>query len=83
MQETATPVDVRIGISESPQVVNLEINDDERADVVAKIEAAVKGTVEVLWLTDKKGRQVAIASTKISFAEIGSPESGPRMGFGS
>ena len=76
-------MDVRIGISESPQVVNLEIADDERAEVVAKIEAAVKGAVDILWLTDKKGRQVAVPSARISFAEIGSPESGPRMGFGS
>lgn len=76
-------MDVRIGISESPREVSLEIPDDERADAVAKIEAALKGAVDVLWLTDKKGKQVGVAAARISYAEIGSPDGDRRMGFGS
>ncbi len=76
-------VDVRIGISESPREVSLEIPDDERAEAIAKIEAALKGEVDVLWLTDKKGKQVAVASGRIAYAEIGSPDGDRRMGFGS
>jgi hypothetical protein len=76
-------VDVRIGISESPREVTVEIPDDERADAVAKIEAALTHAVEILWLTDKKGKQVAITAAKIAYVEIGTADGDRRMGFGS
>ena len=75
-------MDVRIGISESSREVSLEIPDDERADAVAKLEAALKHEVEVLWLTDKKGKQVGVSAAKIAYVEIGSPDGDRRMGFG-
>ena len=75
-------MDVRIGISESPREVSLEIADDEREDTVTKVEAALKGAVDVLWLTDKKGKQVAVAASKIAYVEIGSPDGDRRIGFG-
>jgi hypothetical protein len=75
-------VDVRIGISESPREVALDLSDDDRDDAIAKIEAALSGAVDVLWLTDKKGKRVGIAAKKISYAEIGSAEGERRIGFG-
>jgi hypothetical protein len=50
--------------------------------VKAKIDAALTGAVDVLWLTDKKGRDVAVAASKIAFVEIGSAETDRRIGFG-
>ncbi len=76
-------MDVRIGVIESPREVSLEIPDDERVETVAKIESALTGGVQILWLTDKKGKQVAIAAARIAFVEIGSPDGDRRMGFGS
>ncbi len=75
-------MDVRIGISDSPREVSLEIPDDERADAVAKIEAALTKSVEILWLTDKKGKQVAVAAGKIAYVEIGANDGDRRVGFG-
>ena len=48
----------------------------------ARIDAALTGAVDVLWLTDKKGRDVAVASAKIAFVEVGSGEADRRIGFG-
>jgi hypothetical protein len=76
-------VDIRIGITQAVREISLEQNDDERDATKTKIEAALAGAVDVLWLTDKRGREVAVATAKIAYIEIGSVEGDRRMGFGS
>jgi hypothetical protein len=76
-------VDVRIGVSQTARDIAVELPDDTDRDAVkAKIEAALTGAVDVLWLTDKKGRDVAIAAEKIAFVELGSADGDRRIGFG-
>ena len=54
-------MDVRIGVSQTARDIAVELPDDTDRDAVkAKIEAALTGAVDVLWLTDKKGRDVAV-----------------------
>jgi hypothetical protein len=78
-----TDVDVRIGVTQTARDIAIELADDVDRDAVkAKIDAALTGAVDVLWLTDKKGRDVAIAAAKIAFVEIGSSEADRRIGFG-
>ena len=36
----------------------------------------------MLWLTDRKGRQVGVPVDKIAYVEIGSADDGRRIGFG-
>ncbi|MDA8354722.1 MAG: DUF3107 domain-containing protein [Actinomycetota bacterium] len=36
----------------------------------------------VLWLTDRRGRQVAIPVAKIAYVEVGAPSHERRVGFG-
>ena len=51
-------MDVRIGVTQAPREINIELADDaDRAEVKSKVEAALSGAVDVLWLADKKGRQ--------------------------
>ena len=50
--------------------------------VKSTIEAALTGETSVLWLEDRKGRQVGVPSEKISYVEIGSPEGERPIGFG-
>ena len=76
-------MDIRIGITQAVREISLEQSDDERDATKTKIEAALAGAVEVLWLTDKRGREVAVATAKIAYIEIGSVEGDRRMGFGS
>ena len=75
-------MDIRIGVTQAPREVTVEVPDDERDEVTAQIEAALGGKVEVLWIVDKKGRKVAIPSAKIAYIEIGTPDGDRRIGFG-
>lgn len=78
-----TIVDVRIGVTQVPREISIEMADTvDRAAVKAQIEAALSGAVDVLWLTDKKGRDVGVTSSKIAYVEVGTTESERRIGFG-
>ena len=76
-------MDIRIGITQAAREISLELNDEERDSTKTKIEAALSGAVDVLWLTDKRGREVGVTAAKIAYVEIGSVEGDRRMGFGS
>jgi len=76
-------VDVRIGVTQAPREISIEVPDDERDQVRAAIEAALSGATDTLWLQDKRGKLTAIPSAKIAYIEIGSPDGERRIGFGS
>ncbi|MDH3299360.1 MAG: DUF3107 domain-containing protein [Acidimicrobiia bacterium] len=75
-------MDLRIGIAESPQVVEIELDDDvDRSEVKSQVETSLKES-EVLWLVDRKGRDWLIPSARIAFVEIGISDAERRIGFG-
>ena len=76
-------MDVRIGVTQTARDIAVEIADDVDRDALkAKIDAALTGAVDVLWLTDKKGRDIAVSAAKIAFVEVGSSEGDRSIGFG-
>ena len=76
-------MDVRIGVTQTPREISLELADDlDRSAIKSKIEAALTGAVDVPWLTDKKGRDVGISAAKIAFVELGASDGERRIGFG-
>jgi hypothetical protein len=76
-------VDVRIGVTYSPKELDIELPDDaDPAKVKAEIEASL-GKGDIVWVVDRRGRQVGVPSDKIAYVEIGSPDSDRRIGFGS
>ena len=76
-------MDVRIGVTQTARDISIELSDDvDRDDVKARIDAALTGAVDVLWLTDKKGRDIAVSAAKIAFVEVGSAADDRRIGFG-
>jgi hypothetical protein len=78
-----TDVDVRIGVTQAPREITLELADDlDREALKSKIESALTGATEVLWLTDKRNRDVGVCSAKIAYVEIGTPEGDRKIGFG-
>ena len=79
---TVTPVDVRIAVTHAARELTVEIPDDERDDVNARIEAALTGSLDVLWLVDKRGRRVGVPSANIAYIEVGTPDGDRRIGFG-
>ena len=75
-------MDIRIGVTHSPRELNLELADDtDRDELRTKVEAALSGAIDILWLTDRKAREVAVPATKIAYVEIGSPDGDRRIGF--
>lgn len=77
-------MDVRIGVTQAPREISIELGDDaDRADVKARIEAALSGASDVLAITDKRGNESFVPSAKIAYVELGSQEGGRSIGFGS
>ncbi len=76
-------MDVRIGVTQAPRELNIELSDDvDREDLKAKVEAALSGATDVLWVTDKRGKDVGIPSAKIAYIELGSVDGDRKIGFG-
>ena len=75
-------MDVRIGIVQTAKELEIELEvDADRSAIMADIEAALSND-PVLWLTDRKGRRVAVPAAKVAYVEVGAPSSDRRVGFG-
>jgi hypothetical protein len=79
---TVWGVDVRIGVTQAARELSLEVDDGDREDLKVRVEAALSGAVDVLWVTDKRGRDVGVPAAKIAYVEVGSAEGERRIGFG-
>lgn len=76
-------MDVRIGIVQSVKELEVELGEDvDREVIMSDIEEALQNPEGVLWLTDRKGRRVAVPVAKIAYIEVGAPVSERRVGFG-
>ncbi|HLX89412.1 MAG TPA: DUF3107 domain-containing protein [Acidimicrobiales bacterium] len=76
-------MEVRIGIVQSIKELEVELADDaDRDTVIADIEASLSKAEGVLWLTDRRGRRVAVPVAKVAYVEVGAPASDRRVGFG-
>ena len=76
-------MDVRIGIVQSMKELDIELPDDaDRDKVLADIEASRAKEGAILWLTDRKGRQVGVPVGKVAYVELDPPASDRRVGFG-
>ena len=73
---------VRIGMIYSSKELEIELSDDEEgAKVVDEINAALAKDNGMLWLTDRKGRRVGVAISKLAYVEVGPDTHGRRVGF--
>jgi hypothetical protein len=78
----AWPVDVRIGVTNTPREIEVELAEGTDGEALAQqIEHAISEST-VLWLTDRKGRRIGVPAAKLAYVELdaGSPER--RVGFG-
>jgi hypothetical protein len=76
-------VDVRIGLVYTPQPLELELPDDADVDALkAQLTGALDDGAKLVWLTDKKGSQVAIVAERVTYVAIGSGADRGRIGFG-
>jgi len=76
-------VDVRIGVTQAPREIGIELADDaDRDDLKQRIEAALSGATDVLAITDKRGNETFVPAAKIAYIELGSQEGSRSIGFG-
>ena len=75
-------MDVRIGITQAPREMEVELTDTTAEELAAKVEAAVAKGSGMLWLTDRRGRQVGIPAAKLAYIELDTGAEMRRVGFG-
>jgi hypothetical protein len=76
-------VDVRIGVIQAPREISLELADDiDREALKTSIGEALADDERVLWLTDRRGREVAVPTKRVAYVEIGTSDGDRRIGFG-
>ncbi|HUP85306.1 MAG TPA: DUF3107 domain-containing protein [Acidimicrobiales bacterium] len=73
-------MEVRIGVTQTPKEIEVELADSSRDQVMKDIEAAMADDAGVLWLTDRRGRTVGVPAAKIAYIEI-APTEDRRVGF--
>ncbi len=69
---------VRIGVSDSPREIELDIEDVDA--FVKNAEKAIGAGDQVLWVTDTEDHKVGIPARSIAFIDI-SPDSKRSAGF--
>ncbi|MDW3178364.1 MAG: DUF3107 domain-containing protein [Acidimicrobiia bacterium] len=76
-------MEIRIGVTYTPKEIMIELADGaDGASVKASVDSVLSGSDAVLWLEDKKGRQVGVPADKIAYVEVGSEDSTRPIGFG-
>ncbi|MGH2732401.1 MAG: DUF3107 domain-containing protein [Actinomycetota bacterium] len=73
-------IEVRIGVIDVPKELTIELENDPE-EVVEKVNAALGGEADMLWLIDSRGKQVGVSVAKIAYLEV-EPERSRRVGFG-
>ena len=76
-------MDIRIGVTQAPREINVEMGDDtDREKLKSDVAAALADGGAVLWLTDRRGRDIGVPASKIAYIEIGASNDDRKIGFG-
>jgi hypothetical protein len=76
-------VDVRIGIIHTTRELDIELGEGvDRDRLLEEVGSVLASEDGVLWLTDKRGRQVGVPAGKIAYVEVGAASDERRVGFG-
>jgi hypothetical protein len=74
-------MEIRIGVIYTARELVIDVEDSPE-QVTKAVEDAVAGNSTMLWLTDKKGKQVGVPTDKIAFVEVASDAGDRTVGFG-
>jgi len=75
-------VDVRIGITQTPKELEVELADDtDRDALLTQIAEQMEGE-GTLTLTDRRGKTVLVPVAKVAYVEVGASATARRVGFG-
>lgn len=76
-------MDVRIGLIQTARELEIELADDTDINTLkADVAQVLSDDDHVLWLTDRKGNQHAVAGGKVAYVTIGVAGDKGRIGFG-
>jgi len=77
-------VDLRIGVTNAPKEITVELADDTDVDALrADVDRVIGGEEgAMLWLTDVRGRQVGVPADRIAYVDVGAAGSDNPVGFG-
>jgi len=75
-------LEVRIGIVQTPKELEVDLGDGADRDTVLKDIDASLERGGVLWLTDRRGRRIAVPVAQVAYVEVGAPSNERRVGFG-
>ena len=79
-EEKALPVEIRIGIMNVARELTLDIVDDDAEKLKSGLESALSGSANMLWVTDRDGREVGISVAQLGYIEFGAAGD-RRIGF--
>ena len=75
-------VDVRIGITQTPKELEVELADDTDRDALLAQIAEQMESEGTLTLTDRRGKTVLVPVAKVAYVEVGASATARRVGFG-
>lgn len=76
-------MDIKIGFVDSVRELDLELPDDTSQEkLVASIDTSISSADKLLWVVDKKGRQVGIMANRVAYVVVGVQKEERRVGFG-
>lgn len=75
-------MDVKIGFADSTRELELEMADGFAQDKVVESLKKAATAEGLFWLTDKRGRQIGVVGSKISYVVVGAQRDERRVGFG-
>lgn len=76
-------MDVRIGVTQSPREIEVDMGDSADADALyEQVNKAIESEAGMLWLTDRRGRRVGVVAAKVAYVEIDAGNEPRRVGFG-
>lgn len=71
---------VRIGITQSPKEIELDLTDADGDKLAKDIESTISSG-KMVWVTDRRGRRVGVPAERLAYVELGSPAEERRVGF--
>jgi Tfp pilus assembly protein PilF len=75
-------VQVHIGMIQTPKELEIDLGDKADGETVLQdVNQALANQADMLWLTDRKGRRVGVATSKLAYVEIGPDSEERRVGF--
>lgn len=77
-------MEVIFGVQARDGSIRAQVPDDKVGELRKQLEAALSDEgPNILWVTDKDGREIGIPSDKIAFVEFGTEKANRQVGFSS